>query len=189
MNPRELSHELRRGDSPNLRRRRKVVALSLVAAGSMGLIALYQTGVIRRLPDVPLRGFDASKVDAAEQAYSYFDTPDALLGLKSYTWTAALAGAGGEDRVARLPWLPIVIAAKALVDAGVAAKLTWDQWAKHRAFCIWCLLAAACTFGIVPLVMPEARQAIRELMREPRSPKPVRSARSWARDVFAAMTP
>ncbi|HEY7791724.1 MAG TPA: hypothetical protein VIC33_14505 [Vicinamibacterales bacterium] len=39
-------------------RRRGIVALALAAAGSMGVIALYQSGVIRHLPEPPLRAFD-----------------------------------------------------------------------------------------------------------------------------------
>jgi len=50
-NPRQLSSELRLDDDPALRKRRGIVALSVVASASMGLIALYQTGVIPSLPD------------------------------------------------------------------------------------------------------------------------------------------
>ncbi len=47
------------------------------------------------------------------------------------------------------------------LDALGAGKLTVDQWTKHRAFCLWCLLAAGATFASVPLVLPEARAALR----------------------------
>jgi uncharacterized membrane protein len=186
MTPARLSRELRLGRSENLRRRRAVLGLSLVAAGAMGLVSLYQMGVIRRLPDLPLPGFDAEEVDASEQAYSYFSTPDGLLGLNSYALTAALAGVAGSDRAQTRPWIPLVLAGKAVVDAGVAAKLTWDQWARHRAFCIWCLIAAACTFGIVPLVIPEARRAIRQLTRSPRTRQPLYTETRRLREAIGA---
>ena len=49
------------------------------------------------------------------------------------------------------------------MDALQAAKLTYDQYAKHRAACFWCLVAAAATFVTAALVVPEARSAAREL--------------------------
>ncbi len=90
MRPEELSAQLRHGAGPYLARRRGVVGLSLAAAGSMGLIALYQTGIIKHLPDPPLPWFDSDKVDASAEAYSYFATPDAALGLTNYGVTNPL---------------------------------------------------------------------------------------------------
>jgi uncharacterized membrane protein len=74
-----------------------------------------------------------------------------------------LAAMGGKDRAKEQPWIPLALAAKASVDALQAAKLTYDQWAKHKAFCIWCLVAAGATFATVPLVMGEAAAALRQI--------------------------
>ena len=65
-NPRQLSSELRLDDDPALRKRRGIVALSVVASASMGLIALHHTGVIPSLPDLPSKWFDADRVDASD---------------------------------------------------------------------------------------------------------------------------
>ena len=54
----------------------------------------------------------------------------------------------------------MALAAKVAVDAAVAAKLTVDQWTKHRAFCFWCLVGAGASFASVPLVVAEARAAL-----------------------------
>lgn len=161
MNPAELSRALREGDGPFLSRRRGVVGLSLVSIASMGVITLYQTGIIKHLPEPP--GFDADKVDASPEAYAYFAIPDAALGLGSYAATLGLAAMGGPDRAATQPWIPLALAAKALFDAGQAGKLTIDQWTKHRAFCSYCLVAAAATFAALPLALPEARAAWQQL--------------------------
>ncbi len=161
MKPAQLSRELRKGESPFLKRRRGIVGLSLAAAGSMGVISLYQMGMIRHLPEPPLPGLDADEVDASEEAYTKLSSPDAVIGLTSYGVTALLAAAGGEDRARTHPWLPLAMAGKATLDAAQAAKLTWDQWTKHRAFCSWCLLGAAASFASAPLVLPEARAALR----------------------------
>ena len=164
MKPTELSHQLREGTGSELARRRGVVVLTLTAAGSMGLIALYQMGIIKHLPEPPVPGFDADTVDAAGEAYAKFSMPDAVLGFGSYAATMGLAAMEGKDRARERPWIPLALAAKAGFDAVQAGKLTWDQWAKHRAFCFWCLLATGVTFATVPLVVPEARTALRHLV-------------------------
>ncbi len=161
MKPEQLSHELRHGQGLFLSHRRRVIGLSLVSVASMGIISLYQTGIIKHLPELP--GFNADKVDAAAEAYQYFQAPDATLGMVSYAATLMLAAMGGQQRAQTQPLIPLALAAKVLVDALAAGKLTWDQWAKHKAFCSYCLIAAAATFAAVPLVIPEARSAYRRL--------------------------
>ncbi len=163
MNAAELSRQLRTGQAPMLARRRKIVGLSLVSITSMSIIALYQMGIIKHLPEPSIPYLDADKVDASAEAYSYFATPDAVLGMVSYGVTAALTAMGGADRAREQPWIVLALAAKVAVDAVGAGKLTVDQWTKHRAFCSYCLIAATATFATVPLVIPEARVAYREL--------------------------
>ena len=165
MNPTKLSNQLRCDSEDFLEERRSVIALSLTAIGYMGLIALYQTGLIRSLPDLPLPMTDADKVDASDEAYAKLQAPDAVIGLGSYTVTMDLAAIGGKDRARKQPWIPLALAGKAAADALQAAKLTYDQWAKH-AFCIWCLVAAGATFATVPLVIGEAAAAARQLARK-----------------------
>ena len=166
MNPKQLSEQLRHDSGDFLEERRGVIMLSLTAIGCMGLIALYQTGIIRRLPDLPLPLMDADKVDASEEAYAKLQTPDAFIGLGSYAATMGLAAMGGKNRAQTQPLIPLALAAKASVDALQAAKLSYDQWAKHKAFCIWCLIAAAATFATVPLVIGEAVEALHTLRRK-----------------------
>jgi uncharacterized membrane protein len=166
MTPTQLSKELRTGHGDFLEERRSVIVLSLTAIGCMGLIALYQTGIIRKLPDLPLPLMDADKVDASEEAYAKLSMPDAFLGLGSYAATMGLAAMGGKNRAEEQPWIPLALAAKATADAAQAAKLTYDQWAKHKAFCIWCLIAAGATFATIPFVIGEAASAARQLAKK-----------------------
>lgn len=168
MTPEALSRELRLGSGRFLRLRRKVLGLSLVAAGSMMPITLYQMGVIRHLPEPPLPRLDADAVDAAPEAYAILATPDAVLGLGSYAMTAWLAAIGGEDRARTQPWIALALAVKVALDTAIGAKLTVDQWTKHRAFCSWCLLATAASIATVPFVIPEARAAMTRLSAQVR---------------------
>lgn len=156
---------MREGEGGFLAQRRGIVALGLAAAGSMGLIALYQIGIIKHLPEPPLPRFDADKVDASEEAYGHFQMGDAFIGLGSYAATMGLAAMGAKNRAETQPWIPLALLAKTGFDATQAARLTVDQWTKHKAFCFWCLLAAAATFAALPLAVPEALAAF-ERVRE-----------------------
>jgi Vitamin K epoxide reductase family len=160
-----LSRELRLGSGRFLALRRGIVGLSLTAAGSMGLITLFQMGIIRHLPDLPLPMIDSDKVDASAEAYSRFSTPDGMLGLGNYAMTAGLAAMGGQDRAKKQPWIPLALALKVAFDTSQAIRLFFDQKNKYRAFCFWCLLAAGTTLATIPLVIPESIAALRQLLR------------------------
>ncbi len=159
----DVSDDLRRRTGPFLARRRRVAALSLVASGAMGVVAAYQNGLIRHLPEPPLGVLDADEVDASGEAYQLFKTPDAALGLASYALTLVLAGAGTARRAEERPWLPLAMAAKVTADALGGLYLTAEQASKHRRFCSWCLVASAVSVAMVPQALPEARAALRQL--------------------------
>lgn len=158
-----LSRDLRHGHDPAIRRRRRVAGLSIVAGGALGLVALYQMGLVRHLPEPPLRVFDADRVDASGEAYRLGSTPDAALGIASYAVTLALAGMGPSGRAHTQPWVPLALAAKVALDAGSGALLTVEQISRHRALCFWCLLASLASLVSAPLTLPEARDAWRSL--------------------------
>ncbi|MEO8956483.1 MAG: vitamin K epoxide reductase family protein [Ktedonobacteraceae bacterium] len=166
MKPETLSQELRLGSGDFLMQRRSVVGLSMVAVGAMGLITLYQMGIIKHLPEPPLPGLDADRVDASAEAYSRFSTPDGVLGLGNYAVTMGLAAMGGQDRAQQQPWIPLALAAKVAFDTSQALRLFFDQKIKYHAFCSWCLLAAGTTLATVPLVIPETYAAIRHLLHK-----------------------
>lgn len=58
MNPRQLSHELREEVTPDLTKRRWTVGLSIVGVAMDAAFALYQTGIVKKLPDPPLDRFE-----------------------------------------------------------------------------------------------------------------------------------
>ena len=169
-----VSDDLRRGGGEWLARRRRVAALSLGAMASLGVVAAYQTGLVRRPPEPRVPPLDAERVDAAGEAYQFLKTPDAALGLASYAVTLALAGMGGgragvrgtqAGRAHTRPWVPLVLAAKVLADAAGGVLLTAEQATRHRRFCSWCLVASMASVAMVPQVVPEARGAWRRLVR------------------------
>lgn len=163
MTPSQLSRELRLGETDDLTRRRAVVALSNVGALAGIIVSLYQTGVIRHLPDLPGKLWNADKVDASDYAYKRAQTPDALMMTVSYGVTAWLAGAGGKDRAAAHPWLPVALAVKVLNDAAFALKLGQEEWAENKALCWYCQSATLASLASVPLVLPEAIRGLKRI--------------------------
>lgn len=155
-----LSAYLRSGRDRYIVNRRRLAALNLAAVGSLTLVALYQMGLIRRVPELRIGPLDADRVDASGEAYEALNMPDALLGLASYAATLLLVGAGGEQRHVDRAWLPIAMASKIVVDAMASLYLFPEQSFRHRALCSWCTLAAAASVASVPLALPEAWAAV-----------------------------
>lgn len=157
-----LSSKLRNTHSAAMRRRRAAVGLSMLGTAALGVVALYQIGVLKHLPEPNVPGLDADKVDASPDAYEWMSTPDAALGMASNTATAALASMGGPDRAKTQRHISLLFGAKVMLDAINAGRLTVKQWTKHRAFCTWCLIAAGATFATVPLAVAEVVEAFRK---------------------------
>lgn len=155
-----LSESLRHDRDPLLNNRRRVAGLALGAIGSLSVVALYQMGIIPSVPEPPIPGLDANKVDSSGEAYNMFKTPDAALGIASYALTLILAGAGDADRADRHPWIVLAFAGKIVADAISAGFLTAEQVTRHRRLCSWCLLSAGLSFAMLPAAVPETRRAL-----------------------------
>jgi hypothetical protein len=155
-----VSDDLRLGTGDFLDQRRRVAALGLGAAAAYAVVCLYQFGVARRVPEPPLPGLDAERVDAGGEAYALLRTPDAALGLTSVGITLVLTGMGDRRRHREHPWTTLAAGGKALADAGMAGLLFAEQLTKHRKICSWCTLAAALHLAAVPPVLAETRAAL-----------------------------
>lgn len=161
----ELGRELRDGTGNFLDHRRAGVVLAMVSMASLAIVALYQLGMLKRLPEPPIPGLDAEKVNGSTEAYHLLKTPDAVLGLGSYAATLGLVAMGGANRAQTQPWLPLALAAKAALDTFQAASLTRKSWVNYRAFSLYSLITATATFLTLPIVLPEAYAAWRNLLR------------------------
>jgi uncharacterized membrane protein len=184
MTPSELSRQLREDQSPVMQRRRWIIGLSLAGVAIGKVVALYQTGIIKHLPDPPLKLFNSDKVDASDYAYKRAQTPDALFMIITYGITAALAGAGGRDRARTHPALPLALAGKAAYDAAVCTQLGIEEWRENKALCAYCQVATLISFATLALSLFEARDAARTLKtRAPavkrRAGRVVQRAQGW----------
>lgn len=154
MDQQQLRTALRQGKTADLRRRRAIIAVSLAGMTSMTLVSLFQTGMLKHLPEVPLRGFDSDKVNGAGAAYR--------LGVPDGT----LAAMGGADRAREQPLVPVLAALKGTLDAAIAARYVYEMPAKRGAWSSYSIIAALVDWTVFGLTLPEARRALASAGRD-----------------------
>lgn len=166
-----MRRALRDGSSPSLRRRRWITGLAAAGMIDFAIITLYQTGVLRKLPDPPGRLFDSNKVNASHSAYA-MGHPDGTSGATLYALTTVLASFGGTRETGRHPLWDLAMAGA--VGAGVAGagKYLWDMATKQQRACPYCIVGAGLHFAMLPLALREAREGLRELNRGPGTVRP-----------------
>jgi uncharacterized membrane protein len=160
--PQRLREELQNSERSDVNLRRAVIGLSLLGIGAMTAVSLFQTGIVKQLPDPPIDGFDSDKVNSSDTAYA-LGVPDGTLSLASLAANIPLAAFGGENRAEEQPLIPLAIAAKASVEAVVAGWYFYQMPTKEKAWCGYCILGAAANFGIAALTLAEAKRAWKNL--------------------------
>lgn len=166
LTPTQLSRELREGTSDDLKRRRWGIVLSLAGVAMGAAVALYQTGVVKRLPDIlPGDIWDAEKVDASDYAYAHGQQPDAPAMIANYGLTMMALAAGGEDRAEQNPALPMLAAGKAAADFATCLALARAEWRENRKLCSYCQVATVLSGATLLLALPEAGRAVAGLNR------------------------
>ncbi len=162
--PDELRQDARHDRSPQMRRRRGTVAVSLVGIAGMALTTMLQMGMVRRLPDPPIRRFDTRRVNLSDEAFSY-GGPDSPIVILMHALNMVLATTGGADRARHHPWLPLLAASLAGAQSAMAAKYLFYQMPQvDEAYCPYCILDALTHFATLGLVLPEAVDAAREVL-------------------------
>lgn len=160
-----LRRDLQESSSEGMKRRRRIIGLSLAGMASMAAVALLQTGIVDHLPDPPLPGFDSDKVNSSDDAYQ-FGVPDGTLSLASLAANIPLAAFGEAGRARKKPWVPLVAAGKAAVEAIGAAWYFYQMPAKENAWCGYCIAGALVNAGLFALTLPEAREALAALLHD-----------------------
>ncbi len=160
--PQELRRDLQEESGDGLTIRRAVIGLSLLGIGAMTAVSLYQTGIIKHLPDPPIEDFDSDKVNSSDTAYA-LGVPDGTLSLASLAANIPIAAFGGANRAETLPLVPIISAAKSTVEAAVAGWYFYQMPAKEGKWCGYCITGALANFGIAALTIIEAKKAWKHL--------------------------
>ena len=135
-------------------RRRWIVALAAVAAADAIVVALRQTGIVRRLPEPPGRIWDTNRVVTSHVAYA-MGVPDAPIAALVYLSMVGFAARLGGRHARRRPWSALGLAAGATGAAAGAAFYLWDMLAREKKLCPYCLGTATASFTLLPLALPE----------------------------------
>jgi uncharacterized membrane protein len=163
--PEGLRQALRHDRGWEMRARRATVVVSLIGIASMAVTSLLQTGIVRHLPDPPLRNFHSDKVNTSDEAYSY-GGPDSPITVGAHAANMVLAATGGADRAERHPWLPLLATMVAGAQAAIAAKYLFYQMPRvDKAWCPYCILDAFAHFASLGLILPEAGRALASFRR------------------------
>jgi uncharacterized membrane protein len=162
--PQKLRAELQENESSDMKRRRAIVAVSMVGGVAMGAVTLLQMGLTRHLPDPPTRKphFDTDKVNSSDEAYGY-GMPDGPLTLAMHSLNLVLAAAGSPNRAKQRPLLPVAAALFSGVQAAVAGKYLFYTMPKvDKAWCPYCITDAMTHFATFALTVPEAMRALKK---------------------------
>jgi uncharacterized membrane protein len=137
-----IRQELLTGTDKDLEKRRTITALSAVGLIDFTSISLYQSGVIRRLPELPFKAFDSNKVNAAPEAYR-MGAPDATVSTLVYAANMVLATAGGTEASGRKPLYDVLLGCTIAGNAAGAIYYLNDMIFKQKKVCPYCIAGAA----------------------------------------------
>lgn len=150
------------GASADLKRRRKIIALSAAGLLDFTIISLYQTGIIRKLPDIPAPIFDSNKVNASKEAY-VLGLPDGPISAVAYAATMALAGAAGSGKAGRRPLFDVLAGGVIAGNAAGAAYYMYDMVSKQKKICLYCVTGAIINFASAIIIAPVVIKGLRKL--------------------------
>lgn len=153
-----IGSEIRTSTARAMRQRRRVATLAALGAADFLLGAMFQTGVVKRLPDVALPHVDARAVMGSRAGYPW-GIPDTPLALAFQGGLMALAVARGPRRH---PAWDVALGAACIVGA-VGAIGYASQMVRLRKLCLYCTFATAVSLATVPAAWPLMRAGWRAL--------------------------
>jgi uncharacterized membrane protein len=111
------------------------------------VVSARQVGLIRKLPDVPGKIFDANQVTVSKAAYP-FGVPDGILAVLHHSTQLGLL-ALGKRRLLR--W-------SAAAGALASIYYLWQMTFRERKACVYCIGAIAANMALVPLTKRDTRE-------------------------------
>jgi uncharacterized membrane protein len=140
--------------SASLNRRRKIVLISLFGVGNAVIITLYQTGIIKKLPDLPLKSFDSEKLTSSEKAFE-FGMPDAPGAALLYSLIMVLATYGGARKFKRAFLFDKLLLGATVVNAAFAVQYFYNMIAKQKKLCVYCIAVTLANLSMLPFSWTE----------------------------------
>lgn len=144
-----LVRKIQERSSSSAVNRRNISLLSALGIMDFIPIALYQTGIIRHLPDFPGKLFDSDYVNASKEA-QLAGLPDGPISLMMYAANLVLVtGALKEKKRSVFDYL---VAANSLGQAAGGAYYLYNMATKQKKICPYCVTGALINFAtLLPL--------------------------------------
>lgn len=161
MNATAIRDVLRTEHNEDLDRRRKVIALSALGLVDFSIISLYQTRVIKHMPDLPYSLFDSDKVNASEDAYR-FGAPDATMSAVVYALAMVLASAEGSEQTGRTPVLDVALGATTAGNAAGALFYLYKMIFVEKKVCLYCVTGAAINIASAIIIAPTVFKSVKK---------------------------
>lgn len=160
--PIEVRDELLNSKSKDLVRRRKLVWLSFLGLINFSVISLLQSGVIKKLPDIPSRVFDTNNIITSKFAY-IAGVPDAPVSNVLFAATMVLSTVGGSEKATRKPASDILLGAVVLGHTIGAGIMLYDMLFRKKRLCMYCLIGAGVIFASAAIIEPAVTKNIKRI--------------------------
>jgi uncharacterized membrane protein len=157
-----IRNELLHGATPDLHEKRKIILLSAIGLADFAIISLYQTGIIKHLPDIDHPLFDSDKVNASKDAYM-FAAPDGPISALAYAATMVLASVGGSNRTGRKPLLDLALGATIAGNAAGALYYLYNMIFKQKKICLYCLTGAGINIASAIIITPTIARTLKNI--------------------------
>lgn len=142
--------KVRKRSSSAAENRRKIGLYSAIGLLDFIPISLYQTGVIRHLPDFPGKLFDSDYVNASKDA-QVAGLPDGPISMLMYAANLVLVTGALKEKKKRNIF-DYLLAANSLGQAAGGAFYLYTMATKQKKVCLYCVTGALLNFTtLVPL--------------------------------------
>lgn len=158
----DVKDELRYNASHELTKKRELAVLSSIGLLDFIIISLYQLGVIKMLPDVPVKYFDSNYVNASKEAYK-MGVPDGPVSACVYALILLLIGVKGTKRTGRGSIWDVLLGGAILANAAGALDYLRVMIFKQKKICLYCITGAIINFIMLKIFGSLAWRAIKEL--------------------------
>lgn len=157
-----IRQELLNSTDENLQRRRKVLILSSIGLADFAFISLYQSGAIKRLPELPFKAFDSNKVNAAPDAYQ-MGAPDGTISAWLYATNLVLGTAGGTEASGRKPVHDVLLGTSICANATGAVYYLHNMVFHQKKICPYCIAGAVINIASAIIIAPTVLKSFRKL--------------------------
>jgi uncharacterized membrane protein len=164
MKAEKIRDVLRTEHSQDIDRRRKVALLSAIGIADFSIISLLQSGVIRKLPDIPYPAvFDTNGINTSKTSFE-MGVPDATMSTVMHALEMVLATAGGSEKASRKPIFDVLLGGVVLGHALGAVRMTYDMFFKKKKICLYCLTGASLILSSAVIIAPSVLSSAKKML-------------------------